>query len=67
VTVPPFSDRFEGEDRITRRRFSIPYFLSPDPDSVIECISSCMGFDKPAKYEPITQAEYNQMRASMQY
>ncbi|KAJ5221685.1 uncharacterized protein N7469_010572 [Penicillium citrinum] len=38
VTVPPSSDRFEGEDRMTRRRFSIPYFLSPDPESVIECI-----------------------------
>lgn len=52
---------------MTRRRFSIPYFLAPDPDSVIECIPSCMGTDEPAKYEPITQAGYNQMRASMQY
>ncbi|KAJ5679397.1 Oxoglutarate/iron-dependent dioxygenase [Penicillium macrosclerotiorum] len=67
VTLPPLSDRFEGEQRMTRRRFSIPYFLSPDPDSMIACIPSCMGPDEPAKYEPITQAEYNQMRASMQY
>lgn len=67
VTLPPLSDRFEGEQRMTRRRFSIPYFLAPDPDSVIECIPSCMGADEPAKYEPITQAGYNQMRASMQY
>ena len=67
VTLPPLSDRFEGEQRITRERFSIPYFLAPDPNSVIECIPSCMGADEPAKYEPITQAGYNQMRASMQY
>jgi isopenicillin N synthase-like dioxygenase len=67
VTLPPLSDRFEGEQRMTRRRFSIPYFLAPDSDSVIACIPSCMGADEPAKYEPITQAGYNQMRASMQY
>lgn len=52
---------------MTRRRFSIPYFLAPDPDSVIECIPSCKGADEPPKYKPITQAEYNRMRASMQY
>lgn len=52
---------------MTRKRFSIPYFLSPDSDSLIECIPSCMGENEPAKYEPITQAEYNRMRASVQY
>lgn len=67
VTKPPLSDRYEGASRMTRRRFSIPYFLSPDPDSVIECIPSCMGENEPPKYEPITQAGYNQMRASVQY
>ncbi|KAJ5935417.1 Oxoglutarate/iron-dependent dioxygenase [Penicillium verhagenii] len=66
VTLPPLADRFEGKERMTRGRFSIPYFMAPDPDSVIECIPSCRG-DEPAKYEPITQAGYNQMRASMQY
>ncbi|KAJ5478094.1 hypothetical protein N7530_003603 [Penicillium desertorum] len=65
VTLPPLPDRIEGTDRMTRRRFSIPYFMSPDSDSVIECIP-CVG-EGAAKYEPITQAEYNQMRASMQY
>ncbi|KAJ5597763.1 hypothetical protein N7537_007847 [Penicillium hordei] len=65
VTLPPCPDRFEGIDRMTRRRFSIPYFMAPDPDSVIECIP-CVR-EGAAKYEPITQAGYNQMRASMQY
>ncbi|KAJ6004484.1 hypothetical protein N7522_006129 [Penicillium canescens] len=67
VTLPPLEDRFEGPRRMTRGRFSIPYFMAPDPDSVIECIPSCMRDDLPAKYEPVTQAGYNQMRASMQY
>ena len=52
---------------MTRERYSIPYFMSPDPDMVIECIPSCMSEENPAKYKPITQAEYNQMRASMMY
>jgi isopenicillin N synthase-like dioxygenase len=67
VTLPPLPDRFEGLQRMTRRRFSIPYFMAPDPDSVIECISSCIEEGAAAKYEPITQAGYNKMRASMQY
>lgn len=67
VTLPPLQDRSEGAQRMTRGRFSIPYFMAPDPDSVIECIPSCMRDGLPAKYEPITQAGYNQMRASMQY
>lgn len=67
VRMPPLADRYEGPDRMTRERFSIPYFISPDPTSVIECIPSCMSEDQPAKYKPITQAEYNKMRASMMY
>jgi isopenicillin N synthase-like dioxygenase len=51
---------------MTRGRFSIPYFMAPDPDEIIECIPSCKG-ELLAKYEAITQARYNQMRASMQY
>ncbi|KAJ5899100.1 Oxoglutarate/iron-dependent dioxygenase [Penicillium taxi] len=67
VTLPPLADRIEGEDRMTRRRFSIPYFLAPDPDCLIECIPSFMGVKEPARYEPITQAGYNQMRAEQMY
>ncbi|PYI12419.1 thymine dioxygenase [Aspergillus sclerotiicarbonarius CBS 121057] len=67
VRLPQLSDRFEGPNRMTRERYSIPYFLSPDPDMVIECIPSCMSEENPAKHKPITQAEYNKMRASMMY
>ncbi|KAJ5762359.1 Oxoglutarate/iron-dependent dioxygenase [Penicillium nucicola] len=67
VTLPPLGNRFEGDQRMTRGRFSIPYFMAPDPDEIIECIPSCVRDDMPAKYDPITQAGYNQMRASMQY
>jgi isopenicillin N synthase-like dioxygenase len=31
-------------------RYSIAYFHSPNPDSVIECVSSCTGPDNPPRY-----------------
>ncbi len=33
-------------------RYSIAYFHSPNPASVIECLPSCVSPDNPAKYEP---------------
>ena len=67
VTLPPMQDRITGEGRLTRQRKSIVYFLSTDPDTTIETMGSCVDEKHPAKYEPITQREYNAMKASMQY
>jgi isopenicillin N synthase-like dioxygenase len=33
-------------------RYSIAYFHSPHPDSVIECLPSCVSEDNPPRYEP---------------
>ncbi len=33
-------------------RYSIAYFYSPDPDSVIECLPSCVSADNPPRYPP---------------
>jgi len=33
-------------------RYSITYFHSPNPDSVIECLPSCVSADTPARYPP---------------
>ena len=33
-------------------RYSIAFFYSPNVDSVIECLPSCVGPDNPARYEP---------------
>jgi isopenicillin N synthase-like dioxygenase len=33
-------------------RYSIAFFYSPNVDSVIECMSSCVGPDNPPRYEP---------------
>lgn len=67
VTLPPLQDRIEGEGRIARQRKSIVYFLSTDPDRLIEVMGSCVDENRPAKYKPITQRDYAAMRARMQY
>ncbi|KAF3934319.1 hypothetical protein ABW19_dt0208245 [Dactylella cylindrospora] len=67
VGPPPLQDRYTGEKRMTRDRYSIPYFVTTTPDSVIECLPSCVDEDHPAKYPPVTQKEYNILKASMQY
>ncbi|HEY4043106.1 MAG TPA: 2-oxoglutarate and iron-dependent oxygenase domain-containing protein [Rhodopila sp.] len=33
-------------------RYSIAYFHSPNPSSVIECLPSCVSADNPARYSP---------------
>ena len=65
VTLPPRQDRFTGDDRLTRARYSIPYFVTTDPDLLIECLR--IDGEHPPKYDPITQRDYSAMRARMQY
>ena len=67
VTLPPLNDRYEGSQRMTRARYSIPYFVSADPESVVECLPACTNADNPVKYEPVTQDEYRKIRAKVQY
>jgi isopenicillin N synthase-like dioxygenase len=67
VQLPPRQDRYTGDERLTRARYSIPYFLTTDPDTTIECLEGRFEGGEKAKYEPITQREYAAMRARMQY
>jgi len=67
VSLPPLADRIVGEDRMTRERYSIVYFVGADPDAVVECLPACVDEEHPAKYEPITQRAYCQMRSRVQY
>mgnify|MGYP001159532535 CR=1 FL=1 len=41
-----------------RDRYSIPYFVLPSPDTVIECLPTCHEPDNPPREEPITVQEY---------
>ncbi|KAI9728083.1 MAG: hypothetical protein M1834_007799 [Cirrosporium novae-zelandiae] len=67
VTLPSLEDRFTGKERMTKARYSIPYFVSPDPEAVIECLGTCKGEKQSAKYGPVVQSEYRIMRARLQY
>ncbi|KAL8955567.1 MAG: hypothetical protein Q9183_006594 [Haloplaca sp. 2 TL-2023] len=67
VTLPPRQDRFTGNNKLTRARYSIPYFVGPIGTSMIETLPSCIDGHHPAKYKPINWDDYRLMRGSMQY
>ena len=52
---------------MTRARYSIPYFVSADPESLVKCLPACTDAQHPVKYEPVTQDSYRRMRAKLQY
>ncbi|MBL6954005.1 MAG: isopenicillin N synthase family oxygenase [Alphaproteobacteria bacterium] len=39
-------------------RYAIPYFLGPNLDTLITCLSSCCDKDNPPLFPPITYADY---------
>ena len=41
-------------------RYAIPFFYSPSPDTLIECMETCKGPDNPPRYEPITVGEHSE-------
>jgi len=49
----------EGE-WLLPRRFSVPYFLAPDWDVVVECLDTplCWGESRPKRYEPVRAWDY---------
>lgn len=40
-----------------KERFSIPLFVSGQPDYVVECIPTCKAPGEPAKFPPVTVQE----------
>ncbi|KAI0386722.1 Clavaminate synthase-like protein [Hypomontagnella monticulosa] len=68
VTLPPVQEETHVNGKlITRPRYSIPYFVSPDPKAVIECLPVCTDEQHPIKYEPVIQEDYRRMRGRGQY
>ncbi len=43
-------------------RFSIPFFVNPDPNTVVKPISTCVNPQNPARYEPVTAGEFLKSR-----
>lgn len=50
-----------------RDRYSVAFFLDPNPDALIECLPGCSTPDKPAKYAPILAADYLRERLVATY
>lgn len=45
-------------DRTGRPRQSLAFFFAPNPHARIECLPSCGGADRPARYAPCTASEH---------
>ena len=43
-------------------RISIGFFHQPNYDAVIECIPTCAGPDRPARYPPVRSGDYRDIK-----
>ena len=50
-----------------RERYSIAFFLDPNPDALVECLPTCRDENGGAKYPPITGADYLESRLNPTY
>lgn len=50
-----------------RDRYSVAFFLDPNPDIEVACIPSCIGAGETAKYPPITAGEFLHSRLAPTY
>ena len=54
-------------NRSGRRRWSIPFFLDPNGDAPVACLSSCTGPGRPVLYPPTNGADYLRERLDATY
>ncbi len=50
-----------------KERYSMAFFLDPNPEADVSCLPSCMGPDRPAKYPPISGGAYLKQRLDATY
>ncbi len=50
-----------------RERYSIAFFLDPNPDALVSALPGCLRPGEAPKYPPVTAAEYLQQRFSATY
>jgi isopenicillin N synthase-like dioxygenase len=48
-------------------RYSAAFFFDPNADAPVQCLSSCVGPDRPARYQPTTGARYLEERLDATY
>jgi isopenicillin N synthase-like dioxygenase len=51
----------------TVERYSIAFFLDPNPDAVVACLPTCVSADRPALYRQITGGEFLHSRLEPTY
>jgi isopenicillin N synthase-like dioxygenase len=56
VVSPPGADRY-----------SVAFFLDPNPEAMVACLPTCISADRPAKYAPVTGAEFLRSRLEPTY
>ena len=56
VVSPPGADRY-----------SVAFFLDPDPDALVACLPSCSGASRPAKYPAVAAADFIRSRLQPTY
>ena len=52
---------------VGRERYSVAFFLDPNPDAVVECLPTCIAAERPARYPATTGADYLQSRLDATY
>ena len=50
-----------------RDRYSIAFFLDPDPDALVSCLPTCADAKRPAKYSAVTAADFLRSRLEPTY
>ena len=50
-----------------RERYSVAFFLDPNPDAQIACLPTCMSAERPPNYAPITAADHLRTRLDATY
>jgi isopenicillin N synthase-like dioxygenase len=56
VVSPPGADRY-----------SVAFFLDPNPDAMVACLPTCITPERPAKYAPISGADFLRSRLEPTY
>jgi isopenicillin N synthase-like dioxygenase len=50
-----------------RERYSVAFFLDPNPDADVACLPTCVSAERPARYPPVKGAEYLRGRLDATY
>jgi isopenicillin N synthase-like dioxygenase len=54
-------------NRAGRERYSVAFFLDPNPDAEVACLPTCQGADRPPRYPAIAAGDYLRQRLDATY